>query len=299
MTKSYISKLVNMKYSLFSIIFLSATTVFSLSFSEILLSLSFKKAFVIISLGFIAFIFARTFGIVINQIIDREIDKRNPRTSSRVLPMHQLSLRFCISLVLISSVVFLTLSFFFNTLCGIFSILACCLMALYPRTKCFTFLCHGVLGFIYYLAILINFLALSPGYFSWNIIIPASLWGMSVAMIITGNDIIYAIQDINFDKQFGLYSIPACFGKKSAIYIASACLIISLFSYLSLVFVLSFQPWVGISAILPTFVIMRTIKQYQVLMTSHITSERCFFKGNIYIALSFLFSMITLLISKL
>lgn len=286
-----------MKYSLFSIIFMSATTIFALSFPEILMFLSLKKGVSTILLGSIAFIFARTLGIVINQIFDREIDKRNPRTSSRVLPMCQFSLRFCISLVLISSIVFLMISFFFSPLCGIFSVLACCVMAFYPKTKHFTFLCHGVLGFIYYLAVLINFLALSPG-FSWHIIIPASLWGISVAMIITGNDIIYAMQDIHFDRQSGLYSIPACFGEKVATSIASVCLIVSLISYLSLIFILLFHPWVGISAIFPTLVIIWTIKQYHSLMKSNTNAETYFFKGNIYIALSFLLSMITLLISK-
>lgn len=295
---NYISKLVNIKYALFSIIFMSATTIFALSFPEILMFLSLKKGVSTILLGSIAFIFARTLGIVINQILDREIDKKNPRTSSRVLPMCQLSLKFCISLVLVSSVVFITISFFFSPLCGIFSMLACFIMAFYPKTKHCTFLCHGVLGFIYYLAVLINFLALSRESFSWNIIVPASLWGISVAMIITGNDIIYAMQDIHFDRQSGLYSIPACFGKKVAISIASACLVVSLISYLSLVFVFLCQPWIGgMSVTFPTLMIIWTIKQYYSLK-SNTNTETYFFKGNIYIALSFLFSMITLLILK-
>lgn len=298
MVITYIRKLVNVKYSLFSMIFLSATTLFAFSFPETLSYLSIKRGAIIISLGSIAFIFARTLGIVVNQIIDRDIDKKNPRTSSRVLPMGQLSLRFCEYLVIFSSVIFLTISFFLNTLCGIFSILACCMMVLYPRTKCFTFFCHGILGFIYYLAILINFLALSPGCFSGNMIFPVSLWGISVAMIITGNDIIYAIQDIDFDKQSGLYSIPTRFGKKASVYIASGCLIISLISFLSLSFFLSFRPCVGISAIFPIGMIIQTIKQYHSLIKSSEIPEEIFFKGNIYIALSFLLSVVTLLISK-
>lgn len=73
---NYISKLVNIKYALFSIIFMSATTIFALSFPEILMFLSLKKGVSTILLGSIAFIFARTLGIVINQILDREIDKK-------------------------------------------------------------------------------------------------------------------------------------------------------------------------------------------------------------------------------
>ncbi|WP_348664068.1 UbiA-like polyprenyltransferase [Chlamydia vaughanii] len=294
-----IKKLLSIKYSLFSIFLLSATTAFSLSFPEISSSLSWEKGVMIFSLGGLAFILARTMGIVVNQVVDRSIDGRNPRTAARILPTQQISVVFCRSVVTLSGLVFLALSFIFNTNCGFLAVLAAILMTIYPHTKCFTTLCHWVLGAVYYLAILMNFYAFSSGTLSWRVFIVASLWGVSAGMIIAGNDIIYAIQDIAFDRKERLYSIPACFGEKKAIRIASACLIISLLSFLSIGLFITVAPWVGVLAILPVIVVANTIKSYGKIDGSNSSWEKCFFRGNIYLALSFFCVMVALLISKM
>lgn len=149
-------------------------------------------------------------------------------------------------------------------------------MIIYAYAKRFTYFCHWILGLIYYLAILMNFYALSPKPLSLKMFIIASLWGITAAMIIAANDIIYAIQDFEFDRREKLYSIPSCFGKAKAIRIASVCLLLSLLSYIAMAVLASFSKLGLIVSLLPVLVIGKTIKIYYALDKNHVNLERCF-----------------------
>ncbi|SFW00723.1 prenyltransferase [Chlamydia abortus] len=292
----YFKQLLNIKYAVFSALFLSATTVFALTFPEIALGFS-EKGLSTILIGGCAFLCARTVGILVNQIIDHDIDKKNPRTAFRVLPAKKLSINFVFFITVLASLCFLVPCIFISKECSWLALFAILLMIIYAYAKRITYLCHWILGLIYYLAILMNFYALSSGPLSLKMFIIASLWGITAAMIIAANDIIYAIQDLEFDRAEKLYSIPACFGKAKAIRIASVCLLLSLLSYVAMAVLASFSKLGLILSLLPVFVIGKTIKNYYVLDKKHVNLERCFFKGNIYLALSFFIVMISLLIS--
>ncbi|MDS0920094.1 4-hydroxybenzoate octaprenyltransferase [Chlamydia psittaci] len=292
----YFQQLLNIKYAVFSAVFLAATTVFALTFPEIASGFS-EKGFSTVLIGGCAFLCARTVGILVNQIIDRDIDKKNPRTTSRVLPAKKLSIHFVFLTTVLASLFFLVPCTFLSKECSWLALFAILLMIIYAYAKRFTYFCHWILGLIYYLAILMNFYALSPKPLSLKMFIIASLWGITAAMIIAANDIIYAIQDFEFDRREKLYSIPSCFGKAKAIRIASVCLLLSLLSYIAMAVLASFSKLGLILSLLPVLVIGKTIKIYYALDKNHVNLERCFFRGNIYLALSFFIVMVSLLIS--
>ncbi len=136
-----------------------------------------------------------------------------------------------------------------------------------------------------------NFSALSQGEIPKSLKIVAISWGISVGLVISANDIIYAIQDIAFDRSEGLCSVPAHFGKEKSIWIASACLICSLVLYLSLGWQGSLNKIFYPLAALPLGTICYVLKSYHAIRKSKIAKESCFFFANIFIALSFFISM--------
>lgn len=275
-------KLLNMKYSLFSIIFLSASTMHSWTFLPVL---SWNRQIKIVFFGAAAMCTARALGMIVNQLVDLSFDKRNPRTMTRVLPEGLLSCSFSKWLSVICLAFFLFFCYLINTICLILGILVALIMTIYPYAKRCTYLCHWILGSIYYIAIVMNFCALVP--LSITTFSFASSLGLAVGFIITANDIIYAIQDIKFDRQEGLYSIPALVGPTKAIVIASACLVAALFAYYSLWAVLDFKKIFIITSLSPTTCVILTIKTYwKCLKFGEI--HQCFFNSNVLLASAFL-----------
>ncbi|BAE81263.1 4-hydroxybenzoate octaprenyltransferase [Chlamydia felis Fe/C-56] len=291
----HLRQLLNVKHALFSAIFLSATTTLALTFPEISAEFSGNR-WSILFIGGFAFLCARTVGILANQIIDLRIDAKNPRTHLRILPGKKLPFHFVLLITILSAFSFMILSMYLNKTCFGLSFISILLMIVYAYAKRVTYLCHWMLGLVYYLAILMNFYALSAGYLSLKMFSIASLWGLTAAMIIAANDIIYAIQDLDFDKQEKLYSIPACFGEEKAIRIASACLIMSLLSYMAVILLASFTKWGIMLSIFPVLVIGKTIKNYHKIGEGNDKLEKCFFRGNVYLALSFFVVMVGLFI---
>ncbi|AAD18414.1 4-hydroxybenzoate octaprenyltransferase [Chlamydia pneumoniae TW-183] len=289
MRLNYFLNLVNFKYSIFSILFLSASTVFALSINEISQNLSFKEGFKISVFGAIAFVFARTTGIVVNQCIDRFIDKKNTRTSKRVLPANLVSLNFAWVLSLFCSFLFL----FLCKILRIFSlgIASLTLMIVYPYMKRVTFFCHWGLGLVYTVAILMNFCAFAESGLSMRLCFLALLWGGSVGMVIAANDIIYAIEDTEFDREEGLRSVPAHYGEKKAVEIAKVNLWVSYLAYIFSGFVGSLDKEFYFTAIIPLVVILKVVRMYSNYSKKDQEGESKFFLANIAIALSFLVSM--------
>ncbi|MBQ8498344.1 UbiA-like polyprenyltransferase [Chlamydia sp.] len=289
-----IAQLIKCKYALFALLFLASSTLFCFSLPDTPFPFFSLTSLNTLILGGCAFFVARALGMIVNQIIDCTIDERNPRTQLRVLPAKLLSIKFSIHLLIFCLVLFLSLCWLFNFLCFLFSILTTLVMIIYPYTKRFTFLCHWVLGFVYYLAILMNFFAIvgAPSFFLFGI---ASLLGISFGMIIAANDIIYAIQDIEFDQKEGLFSIPARFGAKQSIKIASANLIASAITYLFLGFFVPNRPIFYLCSLLPLVSIFRTLKYYSAInLNSQQTLQENFFFENFSLGIAFLVNMVGL-----
>ena len=157
-------------------------------------------------------IFARNAAMAFNRFIDREIDIKNPRTAIREIPSGIIKAKSALLFVIINSVLFITTTYFINELTFKLSPVALLVILGYSITKKFTALCHLVLGLGLSLAPIGAYLAVT-GEFA----ITPVLYSFVVLFWVSGFDIIYALQDLDFDKEEELKSFPVFFGKKGAL----------------------------------------------------------------------------------
>lgn len=177
-------------------------------------------------------VFARSAAMAFNRFLDRDIDIRNPRTASREIPAGIISARAALIFVLFNSTLFVLTTWFINPLCFYLSPLALLIILGYSYAKRVTPLCHFILGLGLSLAPLGAWLAAGGGFD----LIPL-LYSAIVLLWVSGFDIIYALQDEEFDKKYNLKSIPAMVGKKNALIISEVlhticALLVFLTSYL-------------------------------------------------------------------
>ena len=166
----------------------------------------------------VAFTSARFAAMGFNRIVDREIDARNPRTRSREIPSGTMSVGEASVAVTIASLLFLVAAWQLNLLCLILAPLALAWVLFYSYTKRFTRWSHLVLGVGLSIAPVGGYLAIT-GHWSdpWWMLIALAI---AVATWVGGFDILYALQDVSFDRENGLYSVPATFGEANALGIA-------------------------------------------------------------------------------
>lgn len=155
---------------------------------------------------------ARNAAMGFNRYLDRDIDAANERTQIRDIPAGRISPFRALIFVIINSVLFVLLTYYINSLCFYLSPVALFVILGYSYTKRFTSWCHLVLGLGLGLAPVGAYLAVT-GHFSSYII----LLGFAVLFWVSGFDIIYALQDADFDKKQGLFSIPSRLGKSKAL----------------------------------------------------------------------------------
>jgi 4-hydroxybenzoate polyprenyltransferase len=163
----------------------------------------------------LAAVSARNAANALNRIIDAEIDAKNPRTAMRHIPQKILSKKTLLVFTAIMGMILVASAFLLNPLCAMLLPVAAILIGGYSFTKRFTWLCHYWLGIACACAPMGTFLALS-GRFEFRYFVLAAAHALWVA----GFDILYALQDINFDRSEKLQSIPARFGSKFARVIA-------------------------------------------------------------------------------
>ncbi|WP_373229724.1 UbiA-like polyprenyltransferase [Cohnella sp.] len=165
----------------------------------------------------LAMVGARTAAMGLNRVIDKAIDKRNPRTAMRAIPAGLLKSKDVLIFIVVSLVLLFWAASQLNSLSVKLLPLAVFFLVFYSYTKRFTWTCHIVLGLTIGLAPLGGWVAVT-GSVTWTSII---LY-LTVALWTAGFDIIYACQDVEFDRKEGLHSIPARFGISRALGIARA-----------------------------------------------------------------------------
>jgi 4-hydroxybenzoate polyprenyltransferase len=165
-----------------------------------------------------AFTTARFAAMGFNRIVDREIDALNPRTRSREIPSGSMSVREASVAVAIASVVFFVAAWQLNTLCLFLAPFALGWVLFYSYTKRFTRWSHLVLGVGLSIAPVGAYLAITGQWSDpWWMLIALAV---AVATWVGGFDILYALQDVSFDRENGLYSVPSTFGESNALNIA-------------------------------------------------------------------------------
>lgn len=166
----------------------------------------------------VAMVSARTTAMGLNRIIDREIDRANPRTSGREIPAGRIKVWETAVFVVIAVAVFILSAYMLNPLCFRLSGVALFFIVLYSFTKRFTWTSHFVLGITISAAPVGAWIAVTGG-FDLKIL----LLGFAVVFWLAGFDILYAFQDVEFDKKYGLHSIPSKFGITKSLWLSRIC----------------------------------------------------------------------------
>ena len=171
----------------------------------------------IFGLILVAMVCARTCAMAFNRIVDRKFDALNPRTKNRHLPAGQISLVRAVSLCALSAVGLIAASFLLNPLCFYLSPVALVMVCFYSLTKRFTDYTHVFLGIALALAPIGAWLAVRGADVSTLEIFQMTTLAVAVILWLVGFDIIYALQDYEFDKSHGLRSLVVAWGPQNAL----------------------------------------------------------------------------------
>lgn len=186
---------------------------------------------------------ARTLAMAANRLIDWRLDALNPRTAGRALPRGLMSGLEMGALAFVSFLVLALAAWQLNPLCLQLLPFAAVVLVGYPYTKRFTWLSHWVLGLADGLAPVGGWIAVT-GQLAWEPIV----MGLAVGIWIAGFDLIYACQDVGFDRAHGLHSVPARFGVPFALWLSSAshAVTVLLLAVLGYLLALSWPYWLGV-----------------------------------------------------
>lgn len=178
----------------------------------------------LLGLVVLAMVFARSAAMAFNRYLDRDIDQLNPRTNRREIPAGIIKPKQALLFTLLNAGLFVLTTWFINQLCFLLSPVALLVILGYSYTKRFTALCHFVLGLGLALAPIGAYLA-GGGHFEW---VPI-LYSFAVLTWTAGFDIIYALQDDEFDREMNLNSVPVFLGRKGALRFSRALHLTSVF----------------------------------------------------------------------
>ena len=167
-------------------------------------------------------VFARSAAMAFNRWLDKNFDAKNPRTAVREIPAGIIKSNNALFFVIVNCLLFIACCFFINKICFYLSPVALFVVLFYSYTKRFTALCHLVLGVGLSLAPIGAYLAVT-GVFA---LLPV-LFSFTVLFWVSGFDIIYALQDEDFDKINNLHSIPAALGKSKALMVSNLLHVLS------------------------------------------------------------------------
>ena len=211
-------------------------TIFALPFALVgffygMLSTDFTVRWYLIFIVIACMITARNAAMGFNRYLDRDIDVINVRTQNREIPGGKIKPANALRFVIINCALFILFTTFINITCFILSPVALIVILGYSYTKRFTWLCHFVLGIGLALAPMGAYLAVT-GHFTYEIVILS----FAVFFWVSGFDIIYALQDEEFDKKQNLKSIPVLMGLGNSLYLSLAVhsvaiVLISIFVY--------------------------------------------------------------------
>lgn len=218
-------------------------------------------------------VFARNAAMAFNRYLDRNIDAQNPRTAIRDIPSGRISSKQALLFTIVNSILFILTTFLINKLCFYLSPVALTVVLGYSYTKRFTPLCHLILGLGLALAPIGAYLvvtgefAMLPIYFS-----------LAVLCWVSGFDIIYALQDEEFDRQNNLNSIPAWLGKKNALRVSSFLHLLTVV-FVTLPYFNTDLSWFYLAGVL--FFILLLIYQHKLVKPDDLSKvDRAFFTTN-------------------
>jgi 4-hydroxybenzoate polyprenyltransferase len=221
---------------------------------------------------------ARTLAMSVNRLADRLVDARNPRTAQRHLPTGLLAPRHMLLAAAIAGAVLALSAWMLNPLCFRLAPLAALFLIGYSYTKRFTWASHWILGFTDGIAAAGGWIAVRGRFDP-----PAFLLWFALTVWIAGFDLIYACQDVDFDRRAGLHSFPARFGITAALQAAKVCHVLTVIAFGALGWMMGLGSfyWAGMVVVAALFVYEHSL----VSPTDLSRLDVAFFNVNGYIAL--------------
>jgi 4-hydroxybenzoate polyprenyltransferase len=240
----------------------------------------------------VAMVGARTFAMAANRILDRRIDARNPRTANRELVTGAVSVRTAWTGAAVALVVFLATAALLNPLCLALAPLAVVPLVVYPYGKRFTNWPHAILAIAQAVGPVGAWLAVTGTLAgSW----PAWLLGAAVGLWIGGFDLIYACQDSEIDREIGVHSVPARYGRRFALHASTGAHVVTfaLFIWFGVLVGFGWLWWIGL-------VLTAVAFGYQHLVVSPTDLSkvnRAFFTANGFVGIAlFAFALLDLVV---
>ena len=261
-------------------------TIFSLPFIFIAMIVAADGWFGwrLFGLGLLAAVFARNFAMSVNRYVDRDIDRLNPRTANRPSVDGRISEQMQLFFILSNALGFIVTTYFINTLAFALSIPFLIVLGGYSYFKRFSEFAHIILGVALGLAPIAGVIAVEAKITLWSIFL-----ALGVMFWVAGFDLLYSLQDMEFDTKMGLYSIPSRYGAACTLFIAK------LFHALTILFWLFFvvEANLGFFAYMAVLVAAAMLWYEHYLVNKDFSKiDRAFFTVNGYLGIIFLLFII-------
>ncbi len=261
-------------------------TIFSLPFIFIAMIVAANGWFGwrLFGLGLLAAVFARNFAMSVNRYVDRDVDRLNPRTAHRPSVDGRISEQMQLFFILFNALGFIITTYFINTLAFALAIPFLIVLGGYSYFKRFSEFAHLILGVALGLAPIAGVIAVEAKITLWSIFL-----AFGVMFWVAGFDLLYSLQDIEFDKRMGLYSIPSRYGAECTLFIAK------IFHALTILFWLFFvvEANLGFFAYMAVMVAAVMLWYEHYLVNKDFSKiDRAFFTVNGYLGIIFLLFII-------
>ncbi len=272
---SNFSELVMFKHSVFSLPFI---------FIAMLVAADGWFGWRLLFLGTLAAISARNFAMGINRYLDRDIDILNPRTKGRPSVDGRVSNKQMIGFTVVNALLFIVVAYFVNDLAFKLSLPILAVLAAYTLFKRFSAAAHLILGVSLGLAPIAGVVAVSGEITLWSVFLATG-----VMFWVAGFDLLYSLQDIDFDKENGLHSIPSRFGAKNTMHIAKVFHILAIIFWAMFVHDADLGVWAWLSVLFSA--VMLTYEHYLVNKDFK-KIDKAFFTVNGYLGFVFIILII-------
>lgn len=270
-----ILELIVFKHSIFALPFLFSSMLVASKIANNSAWFGFKA----LILGVICAVSARNFAMATNRLMDEDIDKDNPRCANRPNVSGKIGRKSVWVFILINALIFILCSYFINSLAFYLSFPVLFILAIYSAFKRFSSLAHLVLGFC---------LGLAP--IAGSVIVLGEIHIFSVILCLgvtfwtAGFDLLYSLQDIDYDKKVGLHSIPASFGSSATLFISAFCHLLAVLFWLLFVWIAPLG-YIAFFGVLLSGVIL--FFEHKIVRKNFAHIDRAFFTLNGYLSIVF------------
>jgi len=274
------SELVMFKHSVFSLPFIFIAMIVA-SYHD---SGSGWFGWRLLFLGALAAVTARNFAMGVNRYFDRDIDSLNPRTKGRPSVDGRVNNAQMIGFIFVNAALFMVVAYFVNTLAFVLSVPILIILGAYTLFKRFSALAHLILGVSLGLAPIAGVVAVSGEITLWSLYL-----AIGVMFWVAGFDLLYSLQDIEFDKAHNLHSIPSKFGAKKTMWIARVFHLLAIFFWVSFVMEAHLGVWAQAAVL---FSAMMLSYEHYLVNKDFTKIDKAFFTVNGYLGFVFILFII-------